>query len=457
MMRSFSLIDIATATRGRLTQNSSVEIKRVSTDTRSVREGDLFVALRGENFDAHDFVGEAERKGAAAVVVSNELDLGIPQVVVIDTTEALGNIAHANRLFFNKPLIGITGSCGKTSVKSLLTDILSGCGRVLATKGNFNNHIGVPLTLFDLQPEHDFAVIEMGASGPNEIGYLAGIAKPTIGLITNALRAHVEGFGGIEGVAKAKGQMYSSLDDADIAVLNKDDPAYVQWCELVGDRRSLTFSLEDDQADFYATNLAVTERGQEFDLCSNGEVHSITLQLLGSHNVANALAASACAYAAGADLLTIKTGLESSEAVAGRMQVLDGVHGAAIIDDSYNANPDSVRAAINALAQRAGRTVFVLGDLAELGSETKPLHAELGQYAKEQGVSNLLTVGELTASASNAFGVNSEHFSDQAELIARLKSILGKQTEESTTVLVKGSRVSHMERVVTALLRDGEE
>lgn len=451
MMTTMALHEVATRIQGKLLFGDC-QFSRVCTDTRSLQAGDLFVALRGDRFDAHKFLQEAVNKQASALVVEKENpEFSLPQLVVKDTTEALGQLAGLNRELFKGPLIAITGSGGKTTVKMLLHNILAHCGNVYATKGNLNNHIGVPLSLFELSPEHDYAVIEMGASGPGEIAYLVQLAKPDVGLVNNALRAHVEGFGSLEGVAKAKGEMFAGLQVNGLAVINLDDPLVDVWLGQAGERKRLTFSVDGKVADFRATDIRDGGDGHVgFVLHTPSEKVELTLQLMGKHNVANALAAAACAYAVGAGIDAIKAGLEGSEAVAGRMQVRRGSSGATIIDDSYNANPDSAKAAVDSLVRWSGRKVLVLGDMAELGRGAEQFHRDLGAYARTVGVDSLLTVGKLTRISSDAFGSEARHFDDCEQAVRFLETVV----DSDSVVLVKGSRSAGMERVVSALARE---
>ena len=430
------------------------QFQRVSTDTRSIQAGDLFVALKGDRFDAHDFLEQAVQKHAAGVLVEQtRKDFALPQLVVNDSTRALGTIANINRKLFHGPVVAITGSGGKTTVKNLVKNILQHCGEVYATQGNLNNHIGVPLTLFELNPSHDFAVVEMGASGPGEIDYLCRIAEPTVALVNNALRAHVAGFGSVEGVAKAKGEIFAGLGDDGVAIVNVDDPHHAIWLQQIGSRKKFTFSAQGDGADFIAKDVEdLPSGGTRFQLVTPAQEIVIHLSLLGRQNVANALAAAACTYAVGADSSAIKNGLEETAAYKGRMQHRHGKKGSRLIDDSYNANPDAVKAAIDYLAKQTGDTVLVLGDLGELGQNEIQYHQELGQYAKAAGIKRLVTKGVLSKHSSVEFGENAQHF----ESFDALNNYLLTTISADSVVLVKGSRMSQMEHVVSALAIDGE-
>jgi len=417
----------------------------VSTDTRSLSGGELFIALRGPNFDGHDYVSQAMEKGAVAVMVDHEMDLAIPQLIVSDTRLAMGELARAWRQKFNIPVLAVTGSNGKTTVKEMLASIMSGLGEVHATKGNLNNDIGVPLTLFKLGGQHQSAVIEMGANHPGEIAYLVSIAKPDVAIITNAADAHLEGFGSLEGVAKAKGEIYTGLSSDGIAIVNADDRFAALWRDLIKPRQKFEFGLEND-CDVSA-EFKPTVNGNETIVKTNKKEIKISLPLLGKHNVMNALAATAAALAANVAPDIIKQGLENMQAVPGRLQAKHGVHGSRVIDDTYNANPASVKAAIGVLQGFAGDHFLALGDMGELGRGEEELHRQVGQEARQQGVDRLYTLGELAKYAAHEFGEHAYSFDAHESMVAALNKDLHKEA----TLLVKGSRRMHMERVVEAL------
>lgn len=423
------------------------EFTAVNSDTRSLNAGELFVAIRGEFFDPHQFIEQAVAKNPCALVVEDYFpDIGLPQLVVSDSILALGQIAALNRSLFNGRLIGITGSSGKTTVKTMVAGILTECGSTLATQGNLNNHIGVPVTLLQLTADHQFAVVEMGASGPGEIGYLCSLAKPQVTMINNVMPAHIEGFGSIEGVAKAKGEIYGSLSVAATAVVNLDDQFAPVWLAQLHNRKVISVSLQNSQANFFARQIELMDAEVQFELIAFGSGFVIRLNAQGEHSVRNALMATACAYAAGASLAQIKTGLENFAPVAGRMSKHTGINQVQIIDDSYNANPGSVRAAIDVLAQK-NYGILVLGDLAELGPDTVRLHGELGDYARHKQLPHIYTLGNLSQNASRHFGAGAQHFSDRASLVAHLKTI----ARADMTLLIKGSRSSRMDLVVREL------
>jgi len=434
----------------------------VSINSRTINEGDLFVALVGERFDAHKFLPEAAAVASGLVVSKADKSLPLPQWVVEDTTVALGQIARLRRETFAGPVIAITGSTGKTSVKELTASILRQRGSVHATAGNLNNHIGVPLTLLAMDGDTEFAVIEMGASAGGEIGYLCSIAEPDIALINNVQSSHIEGFGSVEAVASAKGEIYSGLKSAGIAIVNLDQPWCDQWRELIDGKPSLTFSVSDAAADISATAINVMANGccsfvLRVSLISGQPAleQPVELSIPGTHAVENALAASACALAAGASLEQIAAGLGLVSAIAGRLEFKPLANNSAVIDDSYNASPSSFRAAIDVLANRAGRKILVMGDMAELGEDSINMHSEVGAYALEAGIDALYAVGEQSASACAAFGGN--HFQSRELLATAVAQELSRASADNrpVTFLVKGSRSAGMEKIVEHLITRG--
>ncbi len=444
-----SLSAAAGATAGRV-HGADVTFCGGSSDSREVAAGELFIALRGERADGHDFVAAVRARGVAAAVVDHVVDDPLPQLVVADTKIALGQIAALWRSGFSCPVVGLTGSNGKTSVKELIAAILSRRGSTLYTLGNFNNDIGLPLTLLRLRREHQFAVIEMGANHPGEIAHLTGLARPDIALITNAGPAHLEGFKSIEGVARAKGEIYGGLSAQGIAIVNADDPYADYWAGLNQGRAVLRFGLTgvaDVSATWHGDALSST-----LALRTPIGDARVELRLPGIHSVRNALAAAAAALATGAALDEIVAGLQGAHGAPSRMQSKRGLRGARVIDDTYNANPASVRAAIDVLAACTGRRVLALGDLGELGGDAAQLHRELGEYADRAGIDALYTVGTLSAQAAAVFTREHAHFETQDALIAALLSQLGGDL----TLLVKGSRSARMENVVNALIEEGQ-
>ena len=422
---------------------TDVEVAGVSTDTRQLSPGQLFVALKGPNYDGHAFINQASEKGAAACLVEKPVE-NINCIVVGDTRLALGKLAAAWRQQLPASVIGITGSNGKTTVKELLPSILSVTGEVLATRGNLYKDIGMPLTLLELDERHAYAVIEMGANHPGEIAYLTEIARPDVALITNAGMAHLEGFGSVEGVARAKGEIYAGLGQDGIAVVNNDDDYAEYWKSLNSKRKVISFGTVQG-SDISAT-VEVMQDSQKLAVSTpNGEV-DVNLKLLGKHNVLNALAAITAANAIDIPLHAIKQGLESLHPVNGRLQLKPGIKGSRVIDDTYNANPTSLYAALDVLDDFPGRHFLALGDMGELGGNAESLHTEAGTRAKQSGVDNLYALGSLARHAADSFGKSSYSFNSHDEMIAQLKNDL----EQDVTLLVKGSRLMQMEKIVTA-------
>jgi len=422
----------------------TTQFSGISTDTREVAPGQLFVALSGAHFDGHDFVAEAIQKGAVAVVVTHSVEAPVSQIIVSDTQRAYAQLAANWREQFTIPLIAITGSNGKTTVKEMLAVIMSCKGSVLATQANFNNEVGVPRTLLDLRAEHVAAVIEEGASRPGDIAYLTAFVQPTVAMVTNAAGAHLESFGSLDAVAKTKGEIFENLPVNGVAVINADDAFAGLWRSQAGERSIVHFSLSvESDAEVRGELLA---DGLLQISTPEGDIQ-VALPLEGRHNAANAVAATAAALAVGVSITDIKMGLESMQTVSGRLQRKAGLHDAQIIDDTYNANPASLNAALDVLAQCRGDRYLALGDMAELGAKAVEYHQQAGHQAREVGVSRLYTVGECSQHAAQAFGEHGQHFAAQDELISRLQEDLHKDV----TLLVKGSRSAHMENVVAAL------
>lgn len=452
-MMSCLLSQVAEATSGRML-GDDVALDGVSTDTRSVAAGQLFVALRGERFDAHDYLSQAVQAGANAVLVADaaRVPAGVAAVLVDDTRLALGRLATAWRARFAIPVIAVTGSNGKTTTKEMIASILKAAfdDAVLATRGNLNNDIGLPLTLLGLGAEHRAAVIEMGMNHPGEIGYLAAIGAPTVALVTNAQRAHLEGMGDLDEVAREKSTIFDGLAATGVAVINADDGYAGFWRQQAGTRKVRTFGI-DQPADVHGT---VRQHGLEIrlELVADEGQASIVLGIPGRHNARNAMAAAAACLAAGVPLAAVTAGLTAFAGVKGRLQRRAGKLGAVILDDTYNANPDSVRAGIEVLAATIGRKVLVLGDMGEIGEASGQYHDEIGGYAKSQGVDRLFALGDATQQAVRNFGDGARHFCHVDKLITAVNKELGPET----TVLVKGSRFMKMERVADALVA-GEE
>jgi UDP-N-acetylmuramoyl-tripeptide--D-alanyl-D-alanine ligase len=447
-MMSMQLSDAAQVLDGRQV-GDDVLFTGISTDTRTLDAGNLFVALRGPNFDGHRYIEQAQQRGAVAAAVSHVVKAALPQLEVEDTRLALGSLAAHWRHRFDIPLLAVTGSNGKTTVKEMLAAVLRRCGTTLVTQGNFNNDIGVPHTLFGLGPEHDYAVLELGANHPGEIAYLTSLVQPMVAVINNAGPAHLEGFGSLEGVARAKGELFDSAGAAATCVINADDPFASLWRTLAEPRPVITFGLDREadvsarwQGDIAASDIQIsTPRGSA----------ETRLALPGRHNVMNALAAAAAALAVGVDVEVIAAGLADVQPVRGRWQALSGIAGARIINDTYNANPASLEAGLALLSAAAGETWLVLGDMGELGDTGRQLHEKMGKAARRAGVQRLFTLGALAVLAAEAFGDGASAFTDMDELIGALRGAL----HADATVLVKGSRAMRMERVVEALAATG--
>lgn len=431
----------------------ATEFQGMSIDTRTLQPGNLFVAIAGERLDGHDYVLEAQQKGATAIIVSHPVNCDIPQIVVPDTTLALGKIASAWRDKFDIPVIAVTGSNGKTTLKNMLAAIMTAAcqnqaNQVIATQGNLNNYWGLPITLSRLGPEHRYAAIEMGMNHFGEIEYLTKLTRPDVAIITNAGAAHLEGVGGsIEGVARAKAEIFLGLPEDGIAILNRDDAFYSFWREQIGKQHYLTFGLHPD-ADVHAT---VQEEAQQQKMTVSTPDHTIeiNLPLLGQHNARNALAAIAATLAVGIDIAAVKAGLEHMQPAPGRLQLHTLANGVKIIDDTYNANPYSLQAAVETLATFAGKKILVLGDMKELGESAKTLHLNAGEKIRQAGIDYLFTFGELSAQAALGFGEGAYHFNEQEKLVNALKPFLYNQT----TILVKGSRSMRMEKVIAGLVQ----
>lgn len=422
----------------------------VSTDSRNVAAGNLFVALRGERFDAHEFLPQVAARNVAALVVEKiPAGLKVPALVVPDTRVALGEIAHYWRRQYKLPLIGVTGSNGKTTVKEMIAAILEaayGAGQYLATRGNFNNDIGVPLTLLRLTADCKAAVIELGMNHPGEIALLSEIAEPTVGLVNNAQREHQEFMASVAAVAEENGAVLANLPADGVAVFPADDPFTPLWRSYAASRKMLSFGFSDDAdvrctyvANAFGSDLAVTADTQKFN---------IALSAAGVHNVRNALAAIACTLAIGVAPDAIVRGLQAFAPVSGRLQRKTAANGALVIDDTYNANPDSVRAAIDVLAQFSAPRILVLGDMGEVGNEGRQYHEEIGAYARTNGIEHVLTLGDLARHTASACGAQAAHYDSVQALNDALAAIL----DADATVLVKGSRFMKMERVVQHLL-----
>lgn len=426
-------------------------VLRVSTDSRSIQPGDLFIALRGEKFDGGAYAEDALRQGAAGVVLDHAQAPAVTQAIRVDDTRlALGRLAAAWRARFDLPVVALTGSNGKTTVKEMLAAILRAetgdAEAVLATEGNLNNDIGVPQMLLRLRPHHRFAVFEMGMNHAGEIDYLTRLARPDVALVNNALTAHIGNLGSVEAIARAKGEIFNGLSDAGIAVINADDAHAPLWREANAQRIVVDFGQHADAR--VRGDIATHAFGSRLAIHLPNATLEIELAMPGSHNAMNALAAAALAFTLDVDHRSIVAGLTAFTGVKGRLQRKPALHGSTLIDDTYNANPDSVKAALAVLAAQSGKKLLVLGDMGELGQDAAALHAEIGLAAREAGTDRLLALGELTKATVGAFGHGAMHFDRIEALLAELETAL----DADTTVLVKGSRFMKMERVVNRFL-----
>ena len=448
-MISMTLTEIARCTQGSLI-GADKTVLGVSIDTRSLVEGDLYIAISGEQFDGHDFISQAESTGAVAVLVAKKVNTKLAQIIVDDTRIALAELAGAVRDKVQIKVCAITGSNGKTTVKEMIAAILAVKYQVLFTQGNLNNDIGVPLTLLKLTARQQFAVIEMGANHRGEITYYCQYAKPDVAVITNVGAAHIEGFGSIQGVAQAKAEIIQALPNEGVAILNADDVFFAQWQALAGQRKVISFAL-NKPADVTAKNIATHIDGlqfvTQFELVADENSITISLALAGKHNVVNALAAAAACFALGVGAEQIKQGLEGVKAVNGRLQLFESAAGTKIINDTYNANPASLAVALEVLKNSGKECWLALGAFGELGSDSAQLHADMAEQIKQAGVTRLFAVGEMTANTVQAFGDGAVFYPQQEDLIVALQLAI----TADIVLLVKGSRAQKMERVVNAL------
>ena len=428
-------------------QGENRSFSNVSTDTRHIQAGDLYVALHGENFDGHDYIEQAKQAGAVAAVVEKNTTSSLPLIKVENTRKALGELAAEKRRNFTGKLVAVTGSNGKTTVKEMLTAITEKQGTVLATQGNFNNDIGLPLTLLRMQQE-DFAIIEMGANHHGEILNLTSIARPDVALINNAAQSHLEGFGSVKGVAEAKGEIYQGLNETGTAVINLDDAFSSYWLELAKDKKCVTFSMLKKDADVFG-EWKHTETGGELSVKVDEKTFTVNLNVFGLHNGMNALAAVAVSRELGISNKNIQAGLSCFSAVKGRLNFHKLKNNVTLIDDTYNANPSSLFAGIQVLCELPGDSWLVLGDMGELGDDTQRIHFDVGLYARKSGVTRLLTVGESSHYAAEAFGDGAIQFSTKNEMV----SFIQQNQSEALGILVKGSRFMKMEQVVELLIK----
>lgn len=425
----------------------SQPLSRVVIDSRKLLAGDVFVCLPGARVDAHQFLPQVAAAGAACAIVTRpDRSLALPQIVVADAERALAQLAKHQFARFKGVVIGLTGSAGKTTTKEMIAAIMGVAGKPLVTPGNLNNQIGVPLTLLALTEQHDSAVIEMGASRLGDIAYLVDLVRPQVALVNNVEPAHIEGFGSLEAVAQGKFEIFAGLRQGGTAVINLDNDHTRAYSERLTHVRQLTFSLQQS-ADVTASKIRNAEGLQQFTLNIQGCEREIALAFYGRHNIGNALAAAACASAAGCSPEVIATGLNLACPYPGRLQRRPAMNDAVLIDDSYNANPASMRMAVDVLAEQAGRRIYVMGNMGELGPEAGKLHADIGRYARKQGIDALWTLGELAQLAAESYGEGAQHFSDWQQLAAHC----AQQATANTVFLIKGSRSAGMDRIADAL------
>lgn len=449
-MINLTLQQVAEILGGKLIGDGKLEIANVSTDTRKFVERGLFFALKGENFDAHNYLANAAKQGCMAAVVEREIAVDLPQIIVANTALALGQLAKWLRLTLNPKVVAITGSSGKTTVKEMTAAILQsavGFEKVLFTQGNFNNDIGVPLTLLRLEPKHEFAVIELGANHPNEIAYTTDLARPDVALVNNVAAAHLEGFGSIEGVASAKGEIYRGLSEKGVAIINLAHNYQDKWQKEIGDRKVQFFAFDDTKADFYASNIQHHENGVDFMLHSPKGAVQINLLYLGAHNVSNALAAAALAMNVGANLENVQQGLQIRAQVKGRLFPIEPCDNLLLLDDTYNANVASLQSAISVLEKYDAFRILAVGDMAELGDNSKLCHQQVAKFADEANLDLIVSYGAQSAVYSG------KNFSDKSALVAYLEPIIQQKLDQKQKVvlLAKGSRSMKMEEVVEAL------
>jgi UDP-N-acetylmuramoyl-tripeptide--D-alanyl-D-alanine ligase len=452
-VHNWTIAQAAQALGAQCVGDVSAAYSSASIDSRTITRGQLFVALKGPNFDAHDFVASVAALGAAGAIVNKPIPIALPQIVVPDTRIALGQLAHAWRNQFNAPIVAITGSNGKTSVKEMLACILNkaaGVGEVLTTEGNLNNDYGVPLMMLRMNAKHRFIALEMGMNHLGELNYLTKLAKPDVAIINNAGRAHIGELGSVDAIAQAKGEIYAGLSNDGIAVINLDDQYADYWKSLNQHHRIMTFGLTP-KADVHGLDdgqLRISNRfaGASIDLVTQ-------LSVPGEHNVRNALAAAACAFAIGISAENIAAGLRDYRGTKGRLERKAGAGGCTVIDDTYNANPDSMKAAIRVLAKAQGRRLLVLGDIGEMGAYARAMHEEVGAYARSHQIDELYVIGKHVGDYAKGFGGGTQVFDELEDLVAAVQ----RELEPTATVLVKGSRSARMERVVERLAASGKK
>ncbi len=448
-MISLMLSQIASAIDAELIGSDKV-IAAVSTDTRAIESGALFIALAGERFDAHHFIDQAIESGAGALLVSKVVEADVPQLLVKDTKLALGRLASLVHQTCQTPTVGITGSAGKTTVKEMVASIMAQQGRVLFTAGNFNNEIGVPLTLLRSVPEDDFAVIEMGANHIGEIAYTTRLVQPDVALVNNVAAAHLEGFGSIDGVKQAKGEIYQGLKPGGVAIVNRDSHGGEYWTEVLADKQVKTFSVVDSNVDYFAQHISLNASGEaQFTLVSPLGDAAIKLGIIGQHNVANALAATALALELGASLSMVQSGLALLSKVKGRVELIELSEQIKLIDDSYNASVPAMKAAADLLASFGGVRWLILGNMAELGDESLALHRQVGEHAAPLKFEYVLTYGADAKAISKECG--GRHFDSHQSMIDYIKQQIEQHPHQPQTLLVKGANSAGMSQVAAAV------
>jgi len=437
-------------------QGDNRKVININTDTRTLCDGEVFLALKGPNFDGHKFIEQAKQKGAIGVIVDHAVDTDIAQFVVADTRIALGTIGTAVMAQVAPKTIAITGSVGKTTVKEMCAAILSSKGDVLATKGNFNNDIGVPLTLLRLEPQHRFAVIELGANHIGEIAYTTAMTKPDVAVVCNVAAAHLEGFGSMQGVAQAKGEIYDGLKEDGIAIVNCDSDFSQYWLDKLATRNIKCFS-NSEKLDIWAEDISLDAQARaSFTLCTKQHSVPVKLALPGKHNISNALIAAALTSEFDVSLEDIASALATMGEVKGRVNLIEASDSLTIIDDTYNANVKSVKAAIDLLSDIQGHRILALGDMGELGEDARKYHQEVGEYALAQGIDELFTLGVLSKCASDVFGLPNRHFSNREQMLQQIQNSISK-VDKKITLVVKGSRSSRMELLVTDLVNGQQQ
>lgn len=437
-------------------QGDNRKVININTDTRTLCDGEVFLALKGPNFDGHKFIEQAKQKGAIGVIVDHAVDTDIAQFIVADTRIALGTIGTAVMAQVAPKTIAITGSVGKTTVKEMCAAILSSKGDVLATKGNFNNDIGVPLTLLRLEPQHRFAVIELGANHIGEIAYTTAMTKPDVAVVCNVAAAHLEGFGSLQGVAQAKGEIYDGLKEDGIAIVNCDSDFSQYWLDKLATRNIKCFS-SSEKLDIWAEDISLDAQARaSFTLCTKQHSVPVKLALPGKHNISNALIAAALTSEFDVSLEDIASALATMGEVKGRVNLIEASDSLTIIDDTYNANVKSVKAAIDLLSDIQGHRILALGDMGELGEDARKYHHEVGEYALAQGIDELFTLGVLSKCASDVFGLPNRHFSNREQMLQQIQNSISK-VDKKITLVVKGSRSSRMELLVTDLVNGQQQ